>query len=255
MKLSCVIIAAALIAICCPSVSRAAEAPLRVAVSGPYPPFAQTDDAGNVFGFDVDIAYAVCKEINRECVVENVQFDDIIPMLVDGRLDFAVAGMGATEERKKLIDFTERYYRSMSIFIERNGTVESITPQTLKGKRVGAQAGSVQAGYLEKTYGDAINLVTTAAYEELFIMLKKGEVDLVLSDGLPGYAYLTSEEGEGLETIGDPIEPGGHMGISYIAVPKNRPELRDSLSRAIGSLRRSGEYDKINRKYFDFIIY
>ena len=259
MKFSRFVLVAMFLAVCCTvgfmTASHAAEVPLRVAVSGPYPPFAQVDEEGNLYGFDVDMAYAVCKEIGRECVVENVEFDDIIPMLQDGRLDFAVAGMGASEERKKLIDFTERYYRSVSIFIEVQGTFEHITPETIKGRRVGAQAGTLQAGYLEKTYGDAIRLVTAASYEEIYDMLKKGEIDLVLSDGLPGYAYLTSEEGEGLETIGDPVEPGGAMDRACIAVPLGRPELKDNLSRAITSLRRSGEYDKINRKYFDFIVY
>ena len=238
-----------------PLAAFAAEPPLRVAVSGPYPPFAEIDEAGQVYGFDVDIARALCAELGRDCEVVNYDFDAIIPAIVSGELDFAVAGMGASEERLQFVDFTDRYYRSASIFIERLGTVPEISPEALKGLRIGAQESSLQAEYLAMTYGDSITVVTNPSYDALYAMLKNSEVDLVFSDGLPGYTYLMSPEGEGLETIGEAIEPGGQRDWACVAVSKAQPELRAAINEAIQSLRRSGEYDKINREYFDFNVY
>ena len=229
--------------------------PLRVVVSGPYPPFAEIDEDGTVSGFDVDIAEALCKELGRECRIENIEFDDIIPALVEGRIDFAVAGMGVNEERKKVVDFTDRYYRSVSILVERKGAFAESTLEDLKGMRIAAQTASLQADYLIKTYGDSITLVTDTSYDALFDLLKQGEVDLVLSDGLPGYAYLTSEQGEGLENIGAPLDPGDEINWGRITLPQNQEDLREAINQAIQTLRRNGEYDKINRKYFDFTIY
>ena len=240
-----------------PVPGRAAQpaGPLRAAVSGPYPPFAELDENGKVYGFDVDIAEALCRELGRECEVANLDFDDLIPALRENKIDFIVAGMGASPERLEQVDFTERYYRSVSIFVERKGTFSEFTPETVKGRRVGAQTATLQADYLTKTYGSEITLVTAPSYEEVFEMLSKGEIDLVLSDGLPGYSYLTSEQGQDLETIGPAVETGNLIDYACIAVRKGDNELRLGINEAIQSLRRSGAYDKINRKYFDFIIY
>lgn len=239
-----------------PASSFAAEPPLRIVVSGPYPPFAEIDEEnGSIYGFDVDIAQAVCKELKRECEISNMDFDLIIPALMDGTIDLAVAGMGVNEERKKQVDFTDRYYRSVSIFIEYGNKYREITPDTIKGLRVAAQSKSLQADYLAKTYGKSIKLVTATDYDELFDMLKAGKVDIFFSDGLPGYTYLTSEKGENFETIGAPIDPGDEVNWSRITLPKQQDKLREAINKAIQNIRRTGEYDKINRKYFDFTIY
>lgn len=236
-------------------VAASAAEPLIVAVNGPYRPFVELDEQGNLGGFDVDIALAVCRSIGRECRLINLEHEDVIPAIVDGRADIAVAGLGVTPERKKLVDFTDRYYRSVSIFIERKGTFKALDPKALKGRRIGAQRSSMQEDYLIATYGDSITLVTHPSYEAIFEMLKNKEVDLVLSDGLPGYAYLSSEEGEKLETIGAPLDAGGPLDWACIALGKNREDLKTAINQAILALRRSGEYDRINRKYFEFSIY
>lgn len=232
-----------------------AAAPLHVAVSGPYPPFLELDAEGNVFGFDVDITNAVCKELKRECTIENMEFSEIIPAILDGRVDFAVAGMGSNAERRKVIDFTDRYYRSVSIFIERRGTFKEISREALKGRRIGVQAESLQAEYIASTYGAHVTLVLSPSYEAIFELLKEGKVDLVFSEGLPGYTYLSSAAGSELEAIGTPLEAGGELDWSLIALAKNREDLREAINKALQTLRRSGEYDRINRKYFEFIIY
>ena len=78
----------------------AQSAPLRVAVDAPYPPFAYYDENKALTGFDVDIATALCIEMKRECEIKAVDFDQMIPDIVAGKLDLAVAGMAATEHRR-----------------------------------------------------------------------------------------------------------------------------------------------------------
>ncbi len=242
-----------------PTFSQAGQAPLRVAVDSPYPPFAFENENGELTGFDVDVARALCAQLKRECSIVDFDFDEIIPAIVEGKLDIAIAGMGATEERRKLVDFTDSYFRSHSIFVEKHGNISTpdgkMTIQTLKGKKVGAQAGTLQEQYLRDTYGDAITIIAAESSDAAFDDLKKGATDILLLDGLAGYSYLKSPEGNGLETIGDPINPTGDGVFSRIVVSKKLPELREALNKGIKTLRRNGEYGKINRKYFDFDIY
>ena len=235
--------------------SHAAESPLRVAISGPYAPFAIVGEDGTLSGFDVDIAEAICKVLERKCTIENMEFDEIIPAIVAGKVDIAVADMGPTPERRKLVDFTDRYYRSASIFIGRSGMTTDLAPEKMKGLRVGAQLSSLQHEYLVEHYSGFIQIVTDSSYDAVFEMLKKGDVDLILSDGLPGYAYLSSENGKGLESMGSPDFPVNEKGWCCITLAKNKEQLREAINNAIQTIRRNGEYDRINRKYFDFMIY
>jgi len=232
----------------------AKEKPLRIGVDSPYPPFAYVEN-GVLTGFDVDIAHALCKELARECDIQIVEFDRIIPSIVAGELDLGIAGMGATDERKKLVDFTDRYFRSHSIFIEREGENLGLKLEDLKDKKIATQAGTIQETYLKKVYGEVSEIMIIPDYEGVFEALKDGSADLIFVDGLPGYHYLRSHEGAGLETIGLPVHSDIVIDSSCIAVGKQQPELREAVNQAIQQLRRKGEYDRINRKYFDFNVY
>lgn len=200
----------------------AQDAILRVAVDAPYPPFAYYDENKKLTGFDVDIANALCVEMKRKCEIKAVDFDQMIPSIMAGKLDLAVAGMAATEDRKKLVDFTERYFRSHSIFIEKLGTFSDISKETLKNKRIGAQSGTIQEQYLQKMYGDVATIILQTNYEDVFVDLKNGKTDLIFVDGLPGYHYLKTPEGDGLETIGGPIHSDIVLDSSAIAVGKGQ---------------------------------
>ena len=234
--------------------SFAAEPPLRVAVDAQYPPFGYREKAGNLAGFDVDIAVALCSEMRRECLIKGMDFDDILPALIRGEIDIAVAGMGNTPERARQINFTDRYYRSHSFFIKAEGTKMNISPEGLAGKSVGVQAGSAQEEYVKRTFPRAV-LVPTPSFVDMMNDLKNGKVSLAISEGLPAFAYLKTAEGAGLETVGTPIQDSLLTGPSYIVVSKKLPQLVPTLNRALDTIRRSGEYARINRKYFDFNIY
>ena len=160
--------------------------PLRVAVDAPYPPFAMVDKRGNLSGFDVDIANALCAELKRTCVIKAVPFDQIIPSIVAGDIDIGVSGMAPTKERLELVDFTDKYFRSLSIYIEKKGTVHSLTPEGIKGLRLGAQPGTIQETYLKKNFSATATVITESNYDTMVGMLKNDQLDLLLVDGLAG---------------------------------------------------------------------
>jgi len=236
------------------SVARAAEAPLRVGMDIPYPPFVYKEPDGTLAGFDVDITKALCAVIKRECVIVAADFDNLVPFLAQGKLDMVVAGLAVTAERVKLVDFTERYYRSHTIFVEKAGTSIDISPAKLAGKRVGTQAGTTQEEFLVRAYPKS-TLVLRSDFTSLMADLKDGNVDVVLIEGLPGFAYLKTPEGSQFEAVGGPMRDPALSGAFSIAVSKKLPQLTQALNSAIATIRSNGTYAKINRKYFDFNIY
>jgi ABC-type amino acid transport substrate-binding protein len=231
--------------------------PLRVAVDVPSIPFAMMDKRGNLSGFDVDIARALCVELQRVCVIRPMVFEGIIPAVVAGEIDIAVAGIGANEERRRLVDFTDKYYRSVNVYIEKRGNLKGASPEKIEGLRIGAAQGTLQEQYLRKRFNGTADIVTAASQDEVLGMVREGRLDLALVEGLSGYFFLKTEAGESLETVGEPLinSYDGSDAAARIVVSKKQPELRDAINKAIQALRRSGEYGKINRKYFDFTIY
>ncbi len=235
--------------------SAAETGKLRVAVENSYRPFAYTDETGRLTGFDVEIAERICAELNRDCEIIAMPFDTIIPSVARGDIDIGALGLGITHERKQMVDFTDHYFRSQSIFIEKPGTVKNLSAEGMAGKRVGAQPGSLQEEHLRKTYGPHISLELTPDFEQLFKNLQAGRTDIIFVDGLPGYTVLKSPLGDGLETLGPPIPDNIVSTSAHMIVPKGRPELLQGINKAIMEIVRSGEYAKINRKYFEFNVY
>lgn len=218
-----------------------------------YPPFSYTDDkTGALAGFDVDIAQAVCKKMNLACEALAVPFDEIIPQVESGPLDVGCAGIAYTEERAKRVIFTNKYFRSSSLFLELPGAFEGISPETIKGKKVAVQASTNQEDYLRRTYGDTIEIIPVKGFEEIIAGVNDQTFDLGFIDGLPGYHYLKSDQGLNLDIVGDPV----HLDDgSCMVLRKGQEALRDRINQAIEGLRLSGEYDAINIKYFDFNVY
>lgn len=225
----------------------------RFAVDVYYPPFSYTDEkTGQLGGFDVDVAKAVCKKMNIACEVVAASFDEIIPQIESGQLDVGCAGFAYTEERAKRVLYTNKYFRSSSLFLELPGTFDGITPVTIKGKKVAVQASTNQESYLRKTYGDIIEIIPLKGFDEIIKGVDDKSYDLGFIDGLPGYHYLKSDEGLNLDIVGDPV----HLDDgSCMVLRKDQEDFRNRINQAIEDLRLSGEYDAINIKYFEFNVY
>ena len=226
----------------------------KFAVDTYYPPFSFTDEkTGELSGFDVDIAKAVCQKMNVACEVVAVPFDEIIPQVESGRLDVGCAGFAYIEERARRLLYTDKYFRSSSLFLELPGTFEDVRPETIRGKKVAVQAGTNQERYLRHDYGQVIEIVPVKGFEEIIDGINDQTFDLGFIDGLAGYHYLKSDAGLGVDIIGDPyhISPGGNG----MVLRKDQEAFRDRINQAIEDLRLSGEYDAINIKYFEFNVY
>ncbi|MDR2200410.1 MAG: transporter substrate-binding domain-containing protein [Deltaproteobacteria bacterium] len=226
----------------------------KIAVDINYPPFSSIDEkTGRLVGFDVEIAKAVCKTIGIQCEVLAVSFDQIIPMVLRGDADVGCAGFGFTPEREKILLFTDKYYRTNSIFVQSDLDLVEINPQLIKGKTVAVQRGTIHEEYLRTNFPDIINILLCNTFGEVMDAVKNKRADLGFADGIPTYTYLKTEAGRSLDIAGDPIFIKDDDCLMILH--RDAVELRDSINLAIKELRSTGEYDLINLKYFDYNIY
>lgn len=228
---------------------------LRVATEGAFPPFNYVDEQGRPAGFDVDIAQALCDVLKAECELIVVSWEKILPKLSAGDFDMIVASMAETPERLQLAEFTDPYYRSPQAFVGRPGsTIQNVTPDTIRGKVVVAQRGTIYSDYLNEHYQDSAIIKLTDTLAAAFEALAKGEADLVLTDVLMSLPYIRTNIEQSLEIIGEPIPDKELPSLSHIQVRKGNLKLRDAINQALRQIKNDGVYSRINAKYFPFDI-
>lgn len=234
-----------------------AEEKLKLAVDGSdYPPFSYRDAAGGRRGFDVEIGQALCREMRVDCEILGVDFEGILDGLAQRRYDIVVAGISPTPAREAAATFTKHYFRARSVFIGRRDMLGTpINRDTLAGKRLTCQKGTLQEDFLRSHFQDIANIQATVSTEEAFERVALNQADLLLSDTLTSYHYLRSPAGAYLEMVGIQPESEKMAWSSHIQVRKGDMPLRDRINAALDRIRLSGAYHKINQKYFPFSIY
>lgn len=230
---------------------------IRFATEGAYPPFNMMDSNGELQGFDVDITKALCKQMGVECKLMVQDWDGLIPGLLAKKYDAIVASMSITEERKQKVDFTDKYYVSPARFVAKKGAGIDVSKKGLKGKVVGVQRATIHENFVRDNFGESVQVKSYATQDEANMDLTAGRVDLVIADAtvLQG-GFLDTDAGKGYAFIGPSFTDAKWFGEGIgIAVRKGDGDLKEMLNKAIKDLRKSGVYQKINAKYFDFDLY
>jgi polar amino acid transport system substrate-binding protein len=218
-----------------------------------YPPFEFVDASGTIQGFDIDITKALCAEMKADCSFVSTDWDGIIPALNAKKFDMIVSSMSITPERLKLVDFSNKYYNTPpAIAVPKDSTITDVAG--LKGKVIGAQTSTTHANYAEKHLADTeLKLYPTA--DEYKLDVSSGRVDAVIDDVVVLSEWVKSDAGSCCKILTTlPVDKEINGNGAGIAIRKGDP-LKEKLNTAIAAIRASGEYKKIQEKYFDFDVY
>ena len=243
------------------AVSGAADAKdwttVRIGSEGAYPPFNFFDSNNELQGFDIDIAKALCERMKVECTFVAQDWDGIIPALLANKYDAIIASMSNTEERRKKVAFTDKYYQTPARFVApKTTTITDTSPEALAGKTLGAQSSTIHANYLEDKYKNS-TIKLYATQDEANLDLASGRLDAVLADSVVLYEWVAkTEDGKCCDFVGgsytDPKYFGDGAGI---AIRQGDTDLKDMFNKALKEIIADGTYEKINAKYFPFSIY
>ncbi len=205
-----------------------------------YPPF-EYYQRGEIKGFDIDLAKLVASELGKTAVFDNMQFSTILPSIISGKVDAAIATITITSERQKNFDFTIPYYFSgMAVLYKTKEPINNIAE--LKVKKIGAQIGSVMEIWLRKHFrtGEISTLNTNNQALEALIA---GHVDAVLVDGAQASVYSKKHPG-----ISNTLITKADSGYG-IALKKGSP-LTTQMNQALKKLKADGHLEKLKAKWF-----
>ncbi len=229
---------------------------IRIGVEGAYPPFSETTPEGEMKGFDIDVAKALCADLKVECTLVKQDWDGIIPALLARKYDAIIASMSITEERKKKVDFTNKYYQTPAKFARKKGSGIEITKEGLKGKTVGVQRATTHDTFVTAEFPDA-NIKRYGTQDEAYLDATAGRLDVLLADSEAlSSGFLKTDKGGDWEFVGPNFTDKKYFGEGAgIAVRKKDTALKNMLNDAIANILKNGTYKKLQDKYFDYNIY
>ena len=229
---------------------------IRIGTEGAYPPYNNLNAKKELEGYEIDYGNLLCEKMKVKCTWVVQDWDGIIPALLAGKFDAIFASMSATDERRKVIDFSEKYYNTPpAIAAAKDSDIKGVTPEDLAGKTVGAQVSTMHADYVEKVLTES-ELKSYPTADEYKLDLANGRLDAANDDIVVLSEWLKTDAGACCKIAGTikPIREIHGPGVGA-GVRKEDTDLRDMFSAAIKAIRANGKYEAINKKYFDFDVY
>ena len=206
-----------------------------------FPPYEFVAEDGSYAGIDVEIANAVAEKLGKTVEVKDMEFDSLIPAVAGGSIDFVMAGLTVTDERKETVDFSDTYATGVQVIIVKEDS-EIASADDLEGKKIGVQAGTTGDIYVTGDYGQ--ENVSQFNNGSLAVQaLLNDQVDCVVIDNEPAKNFVAANEGlKILETE--------YITEDYAAAfSKENTELHDQFNAALAELIADGTVKAIVDKY------
>ncbi|QGY32758.1 ABC transporter substrate-binding protein [Pantoea cypripedii] len=257
IKKTITVMAAALTIFGCVHTAMAAD-PLRFGIDPTFPPFESKNASGQLVGFDIDLGNAICAEMKVQCSWVQNSFDGLIPALQAKKFDAILSSLSITDERKKAIAFSDKLFNTPAFLITAKGSGLTPSAQSLKGKRIGVQQGSVFENYANKYWRNAgVEVIAYPDAESVYADLTNGRLDGTLDDAVViTEALLSKPQGKNFTMIQPQVKDDEIFGPGTgIGLRQSDTALQARFNQAIATIRANGTYDRLAKKYFDFNIY
>lgn len=169
---------------------------LIVGTEAQYAPYEFRDQNNNIVGCDMFLAQQIADALGVELEIVDMAFDGIIPAVQSGQVDIGLAAFTNTPERAEVIDFSAIYEESLQYLVVAAGNENVYTSaESLAGKQVGAQRGTIQSQLIVKTFPDS-QLFELAKYPELALEVQNGNIAGLVVDAAVGDSIIASSDGK-----------------------------------------------------------
>jgi glutamine transport system substrate-binding protein len=217
----------------------------KVGVDTTYPPF-EFEEGGKYKGIDIDLINAIAKDQGIEIELSPMDFGGIIPAMQAGQLDIAIAGMSITDDRKKVVDFSEPYFDAGLTLVVKKGAEGIKTVDDLKGKKVAVKKGTTGATFATDNAAEkGFEVIQFNDSPAMFQEVSNGNADVLIED-YPVIAYAVAQKDLGLELVGDRLN-GDQYGIAVLK--GENEEVLEKINKGLKELKENGKYDEIIKTY------
>jgi polar amino acid transport system substrate-binding protein len=223
--------------------AHAADDVIRVGTDATFPPMEFVKD-GKRTGFDIELIEAMGKQMNKKVEWVDIGFKGLIPGLISNRFDVAASAIYMTEERSKVVNFTDSYYRGgLAVLALKDDTSINVPADLVAGKKVTAQVGTKSIDFLKNNY-PAVEVVEVEKNQAMFDLLTIGRVNAAVTGRPAAVEYAKSQPKVRV------LDQGLTTELYGFAVRKNDPQLQEQMNKALQTLRSNGEYAALTQKWF-----
>ena len=230
---------------------------IRFLTTDDFPPFHFALADGSLAGFDIDLARAICADLKLACTIQARRFETVLPQIVQGRDDAAIAAIADTGETRKTVAFTAPYYTTPARFVALATNASSLpTPEALAGKTVGVVSGTAHEAYLSAFFAKT-KLKTFPTRAALLAALKAKQIDTAFGDAIGFALWLNAADSDGCCAFrGGPFTESRYFGNGVsIVVGKDNAALRQVLDLELSKLAQNGTYADLYLKWFPIGFY
>ena len=232
---------------------------LRFLTTTDFPPFNFIDREQQLVGFHIDLARAICAELDllNRCEIQAVPWIELNNALENKQGEAIIAGLAVTEQTRKIYDFSRPYMHIPARFIVRKDSgLNAPAYDALFRKKTGVVSGSAHAAYFATIFSNRSSQ-TYPFRNNALEALRAGEVDAVFSDAVSLSFWLSSAAAEDCCTFLD----GPYLSTEFfgnglsIALPKDSQDLVDGMNFALARINEQGKFAEIYLRYFPVGLY
>jgi len=218
---------------------------MRVAVDASYPPFEYIDEAGNLVGYDIDLAHELGRRFGVDVEFVIISFDGLYDALQVERVDLILSALPFDLRLTEDVAYSHSYFNAgqMLVVRESEGSISSV--EGLQGRRVGVEWGSmgdVESRQLLRRMEFELYQYPTPA--EALGVLAEGEIDAVIADAVSVYQF--HREHGSIKIAGSPVTEDPYV----IATLLSSSVLQKQLNEAILELSANGFLDQLRVQWF-----
>ncbi|WP_436836614.1 transporter substrate-binding domain-containing protein [Marinobacter salexigens] len=216
----------------------------------PYEPFEYKDENGDLTGFEVDLAAAMCEEMKADCEFVIQAWDGMIPGLLARKFDLIMSSMSITPERAERVLFSEPYYNTPGGWFGPDSFNADVTDvSAMKGKTVGVQRGTTMDTFVTEEMSGVVTIKRYTTADDMVLDLEGQRLDVVFVDYPVGEQTVLSKDG--FKEVGEAVKLGEGVGV---AMRKRDKDVAEEVNKALRKLKEDGTYDAIMKKYFAYDV-
>ena len=236
---------------------------VRIGTEGAYPPWNYMETDGELAGFEIDLANAMCEKMGATCEFVAQDWDGIIPALMNGRYDAIMAGMSITEERRERISFSDGYVTDPAYFVaaissamQDAETIDEVK-SALDGMVVGVQTATIHQNFIDDELSGTVDLRLYDTQENMELDLATGRIDAALADFAAWKAFFEKDDGAEFDIFGPRLTgqeyPVFGEGVG-VGLRKDDTELLERINAALSELKADGTVTVLSNQYFGYDI-
>ena len=227
---------------------------LRFLTTVDFPPFNFLDEAGRLSGFHVDLARAICVELDlaEMCQIQALPWTDLPAALEAGEGEALLAGIAITPQSRSRFAFSRPYLQLPARFVARRGsTLAEPMYRATAGKRIGVRHGSAHERILRDLF-PLVKVVTYSRADWMLGDLREGKTDAVFDDGMRLSFWLAGTDSEGCcRFAGGPYLLPSYLGTGMAVAARPEDErFVDAFDYALREIDAKGIFEELYLRYF-----